>query len=238
LVFVLGAAVAVGDTDDVVGVGSTIGEASGIYRYVPALSYRGGGGWAARELGRIRDASGGSRRAAGLSDRFTHAYREDPFHHAGSAGGAGSRGGTDDETPEGFGERPGPAAFDVGLALPSEVMTADEYTELLGELPEGTFELADFLVAYTDGPRRLIFDLNRIVQSRLDLDWEAIVQSLAILDGEEADVEEKPRGAVKRAAKKALENAAAASEKPSRSMLRIVIGFVIGMMLWFVVRKL
>jgi hypothetical protein len=239
LVFALGAAVALGDTGDVIAYRSTIREAAGIYEYAPAVSRRGGSNWASLELRRMNDRAGGSRRR-GLSGRFTETFRQDPFHRGGGSPTepAGSGLGYGDDLQSSPGAAEGPEPFDAGLALATEVLTPDEFAELLGEVPDGTFELANFVVAYADGTRLLVLNLNSIVQGRLQIDWETLLQSIAILDGEEAALDKEPRPRAKKAAKEALEELASASERPSRSMIRITIGFAIGLGLWLLVRRL
>jgi hypothetical protein len=234
LLSVFGATVALGDTGDVVKFGSTIREAIDIYRYSPSVASRGGLSWASVEVRRMGDIARSPRRGPGLSDGFTHAFRHDPFRVQGYGGGLG---GTSETSSGGSTESTGSGGFETGLGLASEVMDPDP-GDLMAELPEEALAMADMLAAYTDGTRAFVLDLNGIVQSRMAIDWEKILQSIEIIKGEEADVEEKPQGKTKKAAKKALEQATAAAEKPSRSVIRITIGFIIGLGLWFVVRRL
>lgn len=234
LVLVLWASVVVGDPRPMVRFGSTIQEAAGVYQYASVLS--GDGNWAARGLRRLRDAADrppGGVASPGARD-FSSAFRGDAFDEDEEAG---SRGGGTDDALGLSADTAGPETFEVGLALPSDVDDPDEYPDLLSEVPEGALEFADVVVAYANGTRVLILDFNKVVQDKLDLDWEQILHSLSIMDGEEFAIERKPHGRLKTAAKKALDDTVSSVQRMRRSALRISIGFGIGLLLWWVVRR-
>lgn len=211
---------------------ATVRASRSIYGFVPTVRVR--ESWATRQLRLMRDFANSKQRPGTYPDaRTAETAFGDPhdFERQGQAYGTTSvtslMSGGDLE----YGVDDGPS-----LAIPTEVITPEEFLQTLTDLPKPALDAASVLVAYADGVLFLVLNLRVLFLDEIYVDWDALLRN-SELTGQEAWIVSHEKSGKKKK-KHETPDATAATRRAVRSTFRIVAGVFIGLMLWFIVRKL
>jgi len=224
----------------------TLGQGRMVYGYVPRLQHD--RSWAGRQLRAMRERASERRTRAKIKsyrDETMEAHRRRERELSSDLEGtalettmlstAAGEGGTE------VVPRSGGAAGTSGMAI--EFMATDVELARMAGVPESALTMATAVIDLTDKATNLALSLQGVLARQLDIDWRKFFRDRDF-GSPDADEDEKQRGRGGGGGGGAADEesaryvAVARRRRAVRSALNIILGILIGVVLWMIARRL